>query len=119
MVIGTMTRLVALVVGGGKDAAAVGSILCTGLGAVAAILWLNSSWEEFDWLDILRLSATWGLLTVLFRALWIGIVIGGGWTAVTLDYEVQNGQPGVILLALSAAGPLVLRWWNRKARVRL
>jgi hypothetical protein len=117
IVLGTLTRLVVFVFGGSRAALTAGSILGTGVGATVAILWLDRSGEEPGWLGAIRLSAVWVLLSVAFRALWIGIVIGGGWTGVTMDYHVWDGQPWTITLALIAAAPLVLSCRHRKAEL--
>jgi hypothetical protein len=115
IVMGTVTRLVVFVSGGSKTALAIGSILCAGLGATVAVLWLAHSGEEPGWLGAIKLSATWVLLSAAFRALWIGIVIGGGWTGVTTDYHMWDGQPWTIIVALIAVAPLLMEWTRRKA----
>ena len=113
-VLGTIMRLVVFVFGGGKAAAAMGSILCASLGATGAVLWLGSSRERSSWLESLGVSVTWVLLTILFRAIWVGVALGGGWEGVTLDYQLRDGQPVVIMLAIVAAAPLIMEWRSRR-----
>jgi len=115
IIIGTVTRLVVFVFGGGRNATALGSILCAGIGATVAVLWLAHSGEEPGWLGAIKLSATWILLSATFRALWLGIVIGSGWKGVTMDYSVWDGQPWMIALTLIAVAPLLMEWTRRKA----
>jgi hypothetical protein len=64
---------------------------------------------------MVRLGLVWLGLTVLLRALWLGLAIGGGWEGIALDYPPGQSQPGVLVLALVGVAPFVLDWWRRPA----
>jgi hypothetical protein len=64
---------------------------------------------------MVRLGLVWLGLTVLLRALWLGLAIGGGWEGIALDYQPGQSQPGVLVLALVRVAPFVLDWWRRPA----
>lgn len=117
IILGTMTRFVAFLLGGGTHASAAGSVLFAAIGAVVAVIALERSSEVPDWRGVIRLGTTWLLLSMAFRAVWLGVVIGGGWEGVRMDYEAWKGQPGVFVLALTVAAPLVLLWRHHKAEL--
>lgn len=113
LVLGTLLRAAVLVLGGTEHGAAVASILCAGAGAALAALWFTSSTEAGDWWTTWKLSALWVVLTIAFRALWLGVVVGAGWNGVALDYQVWDGKPGAVVVAVVAAAPFVLKGRRR------
>ncbi|MBK6423826.1 MAG: hypothetical protein IPF77_16760 [Gemmatimonadetes bacterium] len=114
IIVGTMVRPVTFVGGGGRVAAALMSVVCAGLGAAAAAAWLGASGAWPGWRRLWKVSVTWLLLTVFFRAAWVGLAIGGGWGAVAMDYRAMEGQPLPFMLALIAAAPLLLARHRRR-----
>lgn len=114
IIVGTLTRLVVFVFGGGRLPAAVGSVVCAALGAAAAALWLGASGDWPGRRHLWKVGVTWVLLTVLFRAAWVGLAIGGGWDAVVGDYRATEGQPLPFMLAVIAAAPLLAAWRTRR-----
>lgn len=107
-ILGAILRLVLLLFGGGRLLAALGSVLCSCLGVAAAILWLRGSGESAGWAGTLRLGATWVLLTMLFRAAGVGLLLGAGWAGVMRDYSLGAGQPLLFVLAIVGLAPLTL-----------
>jgi len=118
MALGSVVRAVVLVAGGGEHVAAVGSILCTGLSAFLAAVWFERSVGFDSWWSVVGLSAIWALLTIGFRALWLGAIIGGGLPAVLSDYRLAGGNPGGVILAVVAAAPVIVAWRSRGVRQR-
>lgn len=116
IILGTVMRLAVFLFGGRQTPAAVGSILGAGLGAMLAILWLYCEEENSHWWVLLKVSVAWVVLSAAFRAMWIGLIIGSGWTGVTGDYDVRDGQPWAIVLGLIAAAPLALKLSRRRSK---
>lgn len=114
IIAGTLARATVFVFGGRLHGAAAASIVCAGLGATLASLWFLTSTEEDDPRWTITVSGIWVLLSLAFRALWLGGVLGGGWSAITEDYRVWEGQPGLIVLGLVAAAPLLLKGLARR-----
>lgn len=114
IMLGRAMRLAVVVFGGSQSTATGGSTICVGLGAMLAVLLLHGAREGFNWLGVLKISAVWVAVSIVFRAAWIGIAMGGGWTGVRKDYAVRDGQFWPIVLAFIGAAPLILEWWKPK-----
>jgi len=112
IIAGTLVRSVALVFHSGPLIALLASLVCTGVGVALAVVWLTASSPTEDWQGVLRVSLCWALLTIVFRAVWLGTLVGGGWVGVRLDYRIGQGQPGIPIVLLIAAAPLLLHWWH-------
>lgn len=114
IMLGTILRLAVFLLNGSQALAAAGSIAGAALGAVLAVSWLQRSEESSSWWGVLKLIAAWVVLSAAFRAAWLGFVIGSGWSGVTGDYALEDGQPWPIVLGLIAVAPLALRWSGRR-----
>jgi hypothetical protein len=112
---GTVIRSAVLLLGGEPLTATVACVACAFGGALVALLWVRNAALPGGRSNRVRLSLVWLGLTVLLRALWLGLAIGGGWEGIALDYQPGQSQPGVLVLALVGVAPFVLDWWRRPA----
>lgn len=105
-ILGTFTRATVYVFGGELHQAITATLLWAAVGAALSTLWVWIS-AEYNWRRAAQVSATWVLLTVGFRALWLGVVLGGRWSGILADYRIWEGQPGLIVLGLVAVAPVL------------
>lgn len=108
MVLGTLGRAAVLVVGAPRGLALAVGLGCIGLGVALGAVWFRASVEADDWRGVAKLAGIWAVLTVGFRACWLGVMLGGGWAAVGRDYRLDGDQPGLPTLLLVLLVPLVL-----------
>lgn len=113
IVLASLTRAATGLLGGGRWAIVAATTVICGLSVTAAASWLHATEQISNRWTALRLSLVWIALSIVFRALWLGEIIGAGWDGVLKDYRIWAGEPWTIVLCLVALGPLILTWRRR------
>jgi hypothetical protein len=62
-----------------------------------------------------RMALVWGVASAVFRAVWVGVVLGGGQRAVVGDYTLAEGPAWLVLLGVIVLSPLIAGPRSRRA----